>query len=236
MFKNMYLLLIGVFAMMLVGFLNVSDSEEIVVIPNGEPINNILEVNFETITSNGFTISHDNNVITVNGTGTETDFYFNLLDGSVSITDYNALFSTSYFTFDSSTDYVLSTNKLSGTYTADVKLYIKDDSGVSFVSFSPISLYKEGTFLTDTTNLSGWVYIKLFGTYDTYSFNIQLEEGTTATEYVSYNDGEDEEVLMVVNGTDDYISSIIKASPYLVSLFVIIGVVSYLVTGKKEDD
>jgi len=229
MFKNVYLLLIGVFAMMLVGFLNVSDSETIVTTIGS----NLLEPVLQGYTGNGITITtDDNNIYTINGTSTiGTGLYISMLDLNVSNGDWSIIDDVVSTLPFSANDYTLSITEISGTTDSVGIVYV--NKLMTFVlDTSPSKLVDNATLITDTYSFT--LFIGATGTvYDNYTFSVMFETGSVANEFSTYGTIE---TLVTVNGTNDYIQSIIKASPYLVSLFVIVGVVSFLVTGKKEDE
>jgi len=231
MFKNVYFLLIGVFAMMLVGFLNTSDVEVTTLTQSETNILNPALVNYSgfgiTLVQNG------DDTFTINGTVSGTQ-YVSLLDVDVSHTTSSLLHNTSTNLLLDSDAYVLSINILSGSMS----------SANSYILVNGVETPKIQLVLPSASNygelsntLVNSEHAIMFGfvsgtVYTNYTFNIMLEKGTVASPFEYY----DVEVTTLVNGTDDYIQSIISASPYLVSMFVIVGVVSFLVTGKKEDE
>ena len=231
MFKNVYLLLIGVFAMMLVGFLNVSDSESISYadLPTSD---NLLIPSLTTETINGVTFTHlGDNIYSVNGTATG-DAYVSLLDSNLSNTLIATLVSlSSYWSPTITNDYTWSGEMISGTAgSLYVYVYKSDDTNLGNALFNVVNAETTGNLL-DSESFTLVLKIKNSQVYDNAIFSLRLESGTVASSHTTST-----EVITYVNGTDDYIQSIIKASPYLVALFVIVGVTSYLMTGKKEND
>jgi len=239
MFKNVYLLLIGVFAMMLVGFLNTSD---VAIVTNETVFNdNLLTEEITTLTTFGVTLTRiSDHTYMLNGTNTGSEGYYSLTNDYYTGTLGGLYANATYKVYNTNTALTWSNEHISGSYTRGGAMYptvfiIADDSTAGGVNLLPnvitshtVSLAQNdiyvGTYITA-------IIVRANDVYDNYIFTVKLEYGDTATAYSTTN-----EVTTLVNGTDDYIQSIISASPYLVSMFVIVGVVSFLVTGKKEGD
>ena len=219
MFKNVYLIIIGVFAMMLVGFLNVSDSTTITYITS----DNLTEVLVtDGSVCDGVTWTRDNNTITLNGTSTQHT-YMSLLDTNICLS--GIIMPSNGATINLPTnDYVLSVNYISGTITGSISFGMNDGA----VALVPMLVTTTNREETDNFLVNDYVSHSdiLIGTvFTNYTFHIMFETGDTASDYEPAGEIE---IITVINGTSDYIQTIISASPYLLGLIIVTSVATIL--------
>lgn len=140
-----------------------------------------------SITKKGLTVSIDKNgIVTVNGTATGQEF-FGLVNGGSGLAGGVASDATkNNLQIDSNSTYTLSCNKIEGTCPNGWHI----SSRMVDIGWKEPSVDGSTTF--SGTSGVNQIYIGVSGnyTFDNFKFTLQLEEGSTATDYEPYVGGQ----------------------------------------------
>lgn len=147
---------------------------------------NKLKVEDGTITVNGITATVKDGEITLNGTATvDTWISFApiLKNGTSADTSGNPLFEV-----NSAGKYTMSANEISGTKNNQQYFSITAMKTSGQFSFNlALNNYSVTTDLSSTDQIYGvWILISKDTVLNNYKFNLQIEQGETATEYEKY--------------------------------------------------
>lgn len=137
-------------------------------------------INNSSITINDVECNIDNNdTITLNGTASQTT-YIEILSNFAGVTSRS---STKYITLDESKIYILKSSILSGTYTNSPKFNTQYDNQYS----------EKGDTFGNSISISNsdglyraWLRVENGTVFNNLKIKIQIEEGTTATNYEPY--------------------------------------------------
>lgn len=135
-----------------------------------------------SVTSNGvvYTMNNDN-TITINGTVTGNTWVEILENFRASVQSST----TKYLSLDSTKTYTIKANIISGTYTGQATFYTQINSSGGEV----YSNLNNSSSITNSDGLyRAWFRVFSGDVFDNLKIGIQLEEGSTATEYVEHQE------------------------------------------------
>lgn len=167
---------------------------------------NKLKVEDGTITVNGITATVKDGEITLNGTATvDTWISFApiLKNGTSADTSGNPLFEV-----NSAGKYTMSANEISGTKNNQQYFNITAMKTSGQFSFNlALNNYSVTTDLSPTDQIYGvWILISKDVVLNNYKFNIQIEQGETATEYEQYGAMPSTEFISEIENVGDNVN------------------------------